>query len=169
MTPSLDFYLPYELAVAPNPYGLAHNLKLTTVAASGFCFELWQPLLGQLLLPEEAMLLKGDCPRVEEICALLVEALGASLMAPNSIAVTGLSHWRQVRASLGSAFDAIALQAHLRQAPMDQSDIWRVQTALDMPGQQLVFLRILPWGTGYQLEALPQRLQLHAEGSTMVS
>ncbi len=164
MTSSLDFYLPYELAVAPNPYGLAHNLKLTTVVASGFCFELWQPRLGQLLLPKEAMLLKGDCPRVEEICALLVEALGANLTAPNSTSVTGLSHWWQVRAALGSAFDAIALQTHLRQTPADQSAIWRVKTALDRPGQQLVFLKILPWGAGYQLEVLPQRLQLQAKG-----
>lgn len=164
----LNPIIPSELAIAPNPYGITRSLKLTTVSVdANHCFELWQPRLGQLLLPHEAMLLKGDCPRLEEICARLVETLGVYLISAGTIRLSELHSWQEVQSMLGLSLDAIAI--HSSSA---QSDIYgRGQYLMPstMAKQQITFLKLVAMGSGYQTELLPLRLQLIDQSMMMVA
>lgn len=74
-------FLSLDLAVAPNPPSLIANLKLVTIPIDAYtCFELWIPSGQSRLMPEEALLLKDDYLRLEEICGKLVWLLGANLV-----------------------------------------------------------------------------------------
>lgn len=80
-----EAFIPNELAVAPNPFGIAPNLKLVTIPVDAYTsFELWLPKPNAALLPEEAMLLVGDRLRLEEICASLTWLLGATPIGQDS-------------------------------------------------------------------------------------
>jgi len=160
----MDFDVPYELAVAPNPYGMTHSLKLTTITIVNFCFELWQPLPDQPLLPQEAMLLKGDCLRVEEICALLVEAMGAQMRDLDNEITETLHQWRQVRQKLASSFDAIAVHSTLSAETSATNEFLREHASLHAADQYLVFLKFVELETGYQVEALPYQLSFAQVG-----
>jgi hypothetical protein len=166
----IDAIIPSELAVAPNPYGITRNLKLTTVAVGAdHCFELWQPTLGRLLLPQEAMLLKGDCPRLEEICAHLVETLGVHLISAGTIHLSELHSWKEARAMLGSSLDAIALHSPLAQAQFDIYHRGQNLVPSAIAKQQITFLKLVALGSGYQIELLPLRLQLIDQPMMMVA
>jgi len=159
-----DFDVPYELAVAPNPYGMTHSLKLTTITAVNFCFELWQPLPDRPLLPQEAMLLKGDCLRVEEICALLVEAMGVQMVDSGNQTTEILHQWRQVRRKLATSFDAIAVRSTLPAETTATNEFLREHASLHASDQYLVFLKFVEIKTGYQVVALPYQLSFAKVG-----
>ncbi|MGA7937131.1 MAG: hypothetical protein WCA35_26505 [Kovacikia sp.] len=90
-------FIPNEIAVAPNPLALTPNLKLTTIPIDSYtCFELWIPAKN-VLLPQEAMLLKGDRSRLEEICARLTWLLGAKFIGNDSSSQSLIYDWREVQ------------------------------------------------------------------------
>jgi hypothetical protein len=114
----LDSFIPVALAVAPNPLGLPSNLKLTTIPIDAYtCFELWTPTAQGTLLPEEAMLLRGDCARLEEICAKLTDFMGATLASDDAVKhdaplLQATNSWQEIRSKLYAReadFDAIAV------------------------------------------------------------
>ncbi|MBW4519971.1 MAG: hypothetical protein KME16_09780 [Scytolyngbya sp. HA4215-MV1] len=115
----LDTFIPTELAIAPNALGLTCNLKLKTIPIDAqLAFELWSPEAAGKLLPEEAMLLQRDLPRLEEICAKLVWLLGATYMdEEGACAGESISSWQSVTQMLqarGYRVDAIEV-THLPQ------------------------------------------------------
>lgn len=161
----LDSFIPLALAVAPNPLGLPFNLKLTTIPIDAYtCFELWLPAAHGKLLPEEAMLLRGDRARLENICARLTDFMGATLSGSGGsnhdepLLRMSTSCWQEVRSALyevGADFDAIAV-TYLPQViyPSTQDGglpAWTLQQA----GWSVSFLTLHPIATGFRSEALP--------------
>ncbi len=124
----IDSFIPNELAVAPNPLALTPNLKLITIPIDAYtCFELWIPA-NAVLLAEEALLLKGDCVRLEEICAKLIWLLGAKFIGNGHVATQSLIYdWGEIEnhiRKLGREFNAIGV-TYLPQAisPDNEGDI----------------------------------------------
>jgi hypothetical protein len=156
-----EAFIPVALAVAPNPLGLPSNLKLTTIPIDAYtCFELWMPEAHGVLLPEEAMLLRGDCSRLEEICARLTNLLGATLVshAEQSFQVP-VDRWQHIRSALyetGANFDAIAvtyLPQVIHQTPSSKGVLagWTLQQA----GWSVSFLTLQPTKNGFHSSTLP--------------
>ncbi|MBW4471610.1 MAG: hypothetical protein KME45_14560 [Stenomitos rutilans HA7619-LM2] len=156
----LDSFIPVALAVAPNPLGLPSHLKLTTVPIDAHtCFELWTPKTDDILLPEEAMLLRGDCSRLEEICAKLTSLLGARLMSNGARMQPTTDCWQEIRRVLyesGADFDAIAV-TYLPQMIYPTAtreggvSAWTLQQA----GWSVSFLALQPTKEGFRSTVLP--------------
>jgi hypothetical protein len=155
----LDSFIPLELAVAPNPLGPALNLKLTTIPIDAYtCFELWMPPIEQPILPEEAMLLREDYRRVEEICARLLWLVGGKLSnqlgqsLTNSISPS-IHNWQQILQHFhqsGQSFDTIGI-AYLPQTVKPYCTGTGSLTAWAMtPVQwQITFLSLESYQSGY--------------------
>ena len=162
----LDSFIPVSLAVAPNPLGLPSHLKLTTIPIDAYtCFELWMPDAHGALLPEEAMLLRGDRARLEDICAKLTDFMGATLTNNSTpkhakrLLQTSISGWQELRAMLdeaGATFDAIAV-TYLPQViyPSLTHDSGQPAWTLQQAGWRVSFLTLHPIATGFRSEALP--------------
>ncbi|PSB23725.1 hypothetical protein [Stenomitos frigidus] len=162
----LDSFIPVAFAVAPNPLGLPSNLKLTTIPIDAYtCFELWMPTANGTLLPEEAMLLRGDRARLEDICAKLTDFMGATLASSTASNHTEPSvqtpthNWGAIRRKLyeaGADFDAIGV-TYLPQViypSLDQESglpAWTLQQS----GWSISFLTLHPIATGFRSDALP--------------
>lgn len=129
----IDSFISSDLAVAPNPLGLVSNLKLLTIPIdSQTFFELWVPIANNFLLPEEAMLLKGDCLRLEEICEKLTWLFGATSSQQETIGLPEPDHdWLHVMALLdqaGARFDALTIDC-LPQAIFPNASLDGIATA----------------------------------------
>lgn len=157
-------FIPVELAVAPNPLGLTSNLKLTTIPIDAHtCFELWMPDTHRVLLPEEAMLLRGDRDRLEEICAQLIDLLGATI-GRDSDYQTSVDCWQRVRSVLRSAdadFDAIGvayLPQMLASSPIRKGNLtaWTLQQAQ----WSISFFKLQPLAFGFRAQALPVKVTI---------
>ena len=86
-----DSFISADLAVAPNPLGLISSLKLVTIPVDAYtAFEIWVPMENAVLIPEEAMMLIDDRPRLEEICGKLTWLLGATLVVGETASVREL-------------------------------------------------------------------------------
>ncbi|XHX80044.1 MAG: hypothetical protein RBJ76_08990 [Stenomitos frigidus ULC029] len=157
----IDSFIPVELAVAPNPLGLPFNLKLTAIPIDAYtCFELWMPDAGGTLLPEEAMLLRGDRSRLEEICAKLTDLLGATLSHDEELHYPApVDRWQQVQSALydaGVSFDAIGvtyLPPNLYPNPISKGGLtaWTLQEARWC----ISFLKLQPLPLGFRSHTLP--------------
>ena len=156
-----DSFIPTELAVAPNPLGLPSNLKLTTIPIDArTCFELWMPEARGTLLPEEAMLLRGDRARLEEICAKLTDLLGATLSNDTEPGDSlSFDRWQGIRTALyeaGADFNAIGityLPQRLYPSPTRSGGLtaWTLQQARWC----ISFLALQPLPNGFHAKALP--------------
>lgn len=156
-----DSFIPVALAVAPNPLGLPSNLKLTTIPIDAHtCFELWMPNGQGILLAEEATLLRGDCSRLEAICAKLTSLLGAKLISDDLQGFqTPIDCWQTIRRALyetGATFDAIAvtyLPQVIYPTGTKEGDLtaWTLQQA----GWSITFLALEPAQTGFCTTVLP--------------
>lgn len=156
-----DSFIPVALAVAPNPLGLPSHLKLTTVPIDAHtCFELWTPEVEVTLLPEEAMLLRGDRSRLEEICAKLTSLLGAKLVSDDpQWFQSPTDRWQEIRQNLyetGTDFDAIAV-TYLPQVIYPTAtrkgnlQTWTLQQA----GWSVSFLTLQAVNAGFRSTILP--------------
>ncbi len=110
----IDSFISPDLAVAPNPLGLVSNLKLITIPVdSQTFFELWVPMYNDDLLPEEAKLLKGDRPRLEEICEKLTWLFGATVFSQETVCIQepdyDWSHLMELMDQSGAQFDALTI------------------------------------------------------------
>ena len=161
----LDSFIPVALAVAPNPLGLPSNLKLTTIPIDAYtCFELWTPTGNGTLLPEEAMLLRGDRARLEEIAAKLTDFMGATLVSNDAVdrdapLLQGTSSWQEIRSELyatGTDFDAIAV-TYLPQViyPSRTQEGGLPAWTLQQAGWSISFLTLHSIAVGFRAEALP--------------
>ncbi|WP_421657088.1 hypothetical protein [Leptothermofonsia sp. ETS-13] len=153
----IDSFIPTELAVAPNPLGLAPHLKLTTIPIDAYaCFELWMPTTNTALLPEEAALLKGDRSRLEEICARLTWLLGARLIGCEKEACQSLIYdWREVQRLLqlcGGEFNVIGV-TYLPQVVYPDSTVssWTLRPA----SWKVSLLNLKVAEIGFEVEVLP--------------
>ena len=165
-----DSFIPTALAVAPNPLGLPSNLKLMTIPVDAYtCFELWLPAASGALLPEEAMLLRGDCARLEDICAKLTDFMGATLTRSDvakhdmPLLQIPIGCWRDLQSLLhqaGVAFDAIAvtyLPQMIYPSPLEGGlSAWTLQQA----GWSVAFLTLHPIATGFRAEVLPFKVTI---------
>ncbi|UBF24723.1 hypothetical protein K9N68_24080 [Kovacikia minuta CCNUW1] len=160
----MNSFIPNEIAVAPNPLALTPNLKLTTIPIDAYtCFELWIPA-NILLLPEEAMLLKGDRSRLEEICARLTWLVGARFVGNESQTPPVLIYdWREVQSqirTLSEDFNAIGVtylpQAISPDAEDDISPSWTLRP----PSWNISLLSLKPVSSGFGLEILPFSLSI---------
>jgi hypothetical protein len=161
----IESFIPNELAVAPNPLGLAPNLKLTTIPVDANSrFELWMPLGDEILMPEEAMLLRGDCSRLEEICDRLVWLLGARLVTEQQEAYPSLAHdWRTVKQLIeqnGGKFSALSF-SHIPQSisPCHTNSMGTSWT-LYPTSWHILPLELKPYGKGYQVVSSPVQVLL---------
>lgn len=162
----IDTFIADELAVAPNPLGTLFNLKLTTVPVDAYtCFELWVPPTNSILLPEEAMLLRGDRLRLEDICARLVWLLGATLLEGETPLNAKPDYdWRSIlkqMAQMKAAYDAIAVEYFPQTiAPGYTNDgipnAWIIRPAT----WQVNFLGLQPAASGYCAKPLVFKLLL---------
>lgn len=157
----LDSFIPAALAVAPNPLGLPSNLKLTTIPIDAHtCFELWMPEAQGLLLPEEAMLLRGDCSRLEEICAKLTSLLGATLIGDEVQRMQPtIDRWQEIRQVLGETgadFNAIGVN-YLPQViyPTTVNEGGLPTWTLQQAGWSVSFLALQPTQAGFRATTLP--------------
>lgn len=158
-----DALIPTELAVAPNPFGLAANLQLMTIPVDAYtAFELWMPKPNALLLPEEARLLVGDRPRLEEICLNLTWLFGATLIEqdqrinqePQPTGQNLLYDWQAVQQRIGpsgSQFDAIGItyQPQTIYPSLTSSSASRAWTLRPFLWN-IWFFDLKPWANGYQ-------------------
>uniref|UniRef100_A0A832H349 Uncharacterized protein n=1 Tax=Oscillatoriales cyanobacterium SpSt-402 TaxID=2282168 RepID=A0A832H349_9CYAN len=162
----IDSFIPSDLAVAPNPPGLASSLKLVTVPVDAYnFFEFWMPSEEASLIPEEAMLLKDDRLRLEEICGKLMWLLGADLLSGNKICTQEpLYDWqsfvRLIRQS-GRHFDAITIQyspqtIHPSNTEGDRPRAWTMTPSTWC----ISFLEFNPVERGYQVNPLPLSLAI---------
>ncbi|HEY9618621.1 MAG TPA: hypothetical protein V6C64_17385 [Microcoleaceae cyanobacterium] len=166
LQPMIDTFIADELAVAPNPLGTLFNLKLATIPVDAYtCFELWVPPANGVLLPEEAMLLRGDRSRLEEISARLVWLLGATLLdGETTLSPKPDYDWKTILRKflqLGVKFDAIAVDyAPQAIAPSysneDLPNAWIIRPAT----WQVKFLVLKPAATGYYAKPLAIKLSL---------
>ncbi len=167
-----DSFIPAELAVAPNPLGLAPNLKLTTIPVDAYtCFELWMPTANAQLMRAEATLLMEDCSRLEEICSKLIWLIGAKLIHPQEPHHQRLIYdWREVRQHLeasGHYFNAIAIRYQPQTIcphPQDNnfSTTWTWQPAR----WQVHLLHLNSFSKGFAVNVLPISLAI-ANGDTI--
>lgn len=156
-----DAFILNELAVAPNPLGLAPNLKLVTISVDAcISFELWLPKPDTALLPEEARLLVGDRPRLEEICATLTRLFGAVLIGQDGYDDPTPTHdWRVVQHCLyrmGTQFDAVGVNYQLHAFYSGCADSSRVYEAVSTarrlkPIWDVSFFDFKPLGNKYQI------------------
>lgn len=166
-----ESFIPVALAVAPNPLGLPSNLKLTTIPIDAYtCFELWVPEAHGALLAEEAMLLRGDCARLEEICARLTSLLSATLISHDmQCCQAPIERWHDIRSALSEAgvnFDAIAvtyLPQVIHPNPSQEGSLanWTLQQA----GWRVSFLALQSIATGFRSTALPIEVVITSEQS----
>lgn len=162
----IDTFIADELAVAPNPLGTLFNLKLATIPVDAFtCFELWVPPATGILLPEEAMLLKGDRLRLEDICARLVWLLGATLFEGETVLNPQPEYdWKMILQRMlqrGAMFDAIAVDYFPqticpRYANDGIPNAWTIRPAT----WQVRFLLLQPAASGYCAKPLATKLLL---------
>jgi hypothetical protein len=174
----MDSFIPSDLAIAPNPFGLASNLKLKAIPIDAHnSFELWTPSEKHLgsgleispegggLLPEEAMLLKNDRPRLEDICRRLTWLLGATLSLADAVEPeVHTQDWVAIVERLWQAnirMDAIAID-HFPQAiclseaaPSSQPE-WIVKPAL----WHIRFLELQPQTRFYQAIVQPAQVTI---------
>ncbi|MCL6435727.1 MAG: hypothetical protein K6T90_16245 [Leptolyngbyaceae cyanobacterium HOT.MB2.61] len=153
----IDSFIPAELAVAPNPLGLAPHLKLTTIPIDAYaCFELWMPTTNTALLPEEAALLRGDRSRLEEICARLTWLLGAKLIGCKAEACQSLIYdWCEVQRLLqqyGREFNVIGV-TYLPQ--MIYPDLAASSWTLRPASWKVSLLNLKAVEIGVEVEVLP--------------
>lgn len=158
----IDSFIPTELAVAPNPLGLAPHLKLTTIPIDAqTCFELWMPATRSTLLPEEAMLLRGDRSRLEEICARLTWFLGARLLRCETETCDSLIYnWREVQRLLhqsGVDFHGLGVSYNPQAIYPDETmRAWTFRPA----SWKISFLILKSIETGYAVELSPVSLSI---------
>ncbi|MBL1175719.1 hypothetical protein [Pantanalinema sp. GBBB05] len=162
----IDTFIADELAVAPNPLGTLFNLKLATIPIDAYtCFELWVPPANGILLPEEAMLLRGDRLRLEDICARLVWLLGATLIADETLLNAKPEYdWRillKQMAQLKAQFDAIGVDYFPQTiCPSYANDgipnAWTIRPAT----WHVKFLALQPAASGYCAKPLALKLSL---------
>lgn len=154
-----DAFIPNEVAVAPNPFGLAPNLKLVTIPVDAYTsFELWLPKPNATLLPEEAMLLVGDRPRLEEICASLTWLLGASPIGQDDHDDPIPTHdWRVVQRwvhQVGGQFDGIGVNYQPQTLYPSVTDEGAATAWTLKPFTwNISFFDLNPLGSKYQVEA----------------
>jgi hypothetical protein len=166
MNQTMNSFIPPDLAVAPNPFGLASSLILKTIPIDAFTsFELWLPLEGSILIPEEARLLMDDRPRLEEICGKLTWLFGAAVYAHDAIySQEQYYDWRSLINSMRQAemrFDAIAVVYHPQAIlPTNSEDgmpnAWTVRPST----WQSFFLELNPGDRGYSVKTLPIHLSI---------
>lgn len=173
----MDSFIPDELAVAPNSYGIAPNLKLVTVAIDAYtCFEQWVPTAPGTIMQEEGILLISDRPRLEDICARLTWLLGAQIPqlgeAAQSLAVRD---WNTVLAHLQRthlAFNALEVTylphtiCPLQNRPSSEAtaDMAAPVTAWQFRpvGWNVSFVNLKPLGDVYEVCILPVNLVITA-------
>jgi hypothetical protein len=158
----IDSFIPTELAVAPNPLGLAPHLRLTTIPIdASTCFELWMPITNSALLPEEAMLLKGDRSRLEEICARLTWFLGAQFIGCEAAACQSLIYdWREVQRLLRQSdirFNVLGVTYVPQKIyPDERMRAWTFRPA----SWKVSLLDLKSIATGFEIEILPMSLSI---------
>ncbi len=152
----IDSFISSDLAVAPNPLGLVSSLKLLTIPVdSQTFFELWAPIGHDLLLPEEAMLLRGDRPRLEEICEKLTWLFGATSSDQETICIQEPDYdWLHVMGLVdqtGTHFDALTVDC-LPQAIFPNASLDGIATAWTVRPLtwQIRFWQLEPVGRGYR-------------------
>lgn len=157
----IDSFISSDLAVAPNPLGLVSSLKLLTIPIdSQTFFELWAPLGHATLLPEEAMLLKGDRLRLVEICEKLTWLFGAtaSHQEPACIQEPDYDwlHLMELLDQAGVRFDALTIDC-LPQAILPNASLDGIATAWTVRPLtwQVHFWELEPVGRGYRPLRLP--------------
>jgi len=165
--PINDVLIPTEFAVAPNPLGLAPNLKLTTIPIDAYsCFELWMPLAGGRLLLEEGLLLMGDFPRLEDIAGRLTWLLGGKLDHLDGLtAPVTVDSWKQVQQTLqqsGMMANALGIE-YLPPLvfPQEMADGEPIAWTFQPSGWRVVFFNLRPIDQGYQVEQLSYQVQIH--------
>ena len=165
----IDSFIPNEIAVAPNPLGLSPNLKLTTIPIDGSSqFELWMPLTGGTILLEEGVLLKGDRPRLEEICDRLVWLLGAHLIQPEQethpyLHTSPIYDWGSVKQFLkqsGVAFNALGFSYMPQEICSSYSQTGGTTWMLYPASWTILLLNLQPAGKGFQVATLPVQVLL---------
>lgn len=166
----IDSFVPIELAVAPNPLGLASHLKLTTIPIdTQTCFELWMPPSDALILPEEAMLLAGDRPRLEEICAQLTWLLGANLESAGTLGLLQqVQDWQMVQQAIqqsGFQVDALGVM-HTPQAICSSEAGKSATWTLCPTSWTVLFFGLQPIDNRYRVDQYPIRLTI-ATGQTV--
>lgn len=156
----IDSFIPTELAVAPNPLGLAPHLKLVTIPVDAYtCFELWMPTGGAALLPEEAMLVRGDRSRLEEICARLTWLLGARVVGcEDEVSQSLIYDWREVQRLLQQAaapFNGVGV-TYLPQSicPDETVSSWTIHPT----SWKISFINLKAVGKGFEYELLTTSL-----------
>jgi len=157
----IDSFIPTELAVAPNPLGIASNLRLTTIPIDAYtCFELWMPPTDTVLLTEETMLLRGDRARLEEICAKLTWLLGAKIVGHEEyLRPTLVDSWQGIQLAMqqiDARFDAIVVN-YLPQAicPNLNKEGLSLGWTLRPASWTVSFLAFTPVNNGFRAVMLP--------------
>ncbi|MBF2029635.1 MAG: hypothetical protein IGS48_23225 [Oscillatoriales cyanobacterium C42_A2020_001] len=157
----IDSFIPSDLAVAPNPPGLASSLRLVTVPVDAYnFFELWMPPEEASLIPEEAMLLKDDRLRLEEICGKLMWLLGADLLSGDKICTQEpLYDWQSLMRLIhqsGQHFDAITVHYSPQTIrPSNQEGNRPCAWTIAPSTWCISFLEFSPVERGYQPNPLP--------------
>jgi hypothetical protein len=166
MNQKMNSFIPPDLAVAPNPFGLASSLILKTIAIDAFTsFELWMPNKESILIPEEARLLIDDRPRLEEICGKLTWLFGAAVYSRDSICSQEQYYdWRTLINSMRQAdmqFDAIAVE-YLPQAiqPTHSDDEMPTEWTVRPSTWNCFFLEFNQSDRGYRINTLPTHLSI---------
>lgn len=162
----IDSFIPPDLAVAPNPLGLVSSLKLITIPVdSQTFFELWVPICDDNLLLEEAKLLKGDRPRLEEICEKLTWLFGATVFNQETICVQEPDYdWLHLMTLInqsGAHFDALTID-YLPQAILPHTTSDGIATAWTVRPLtwQIHFWQLNPVARGYSPLLLPIGLSI---------
>ncbi len=157
----IDSFISSDLAVAPNPLGLVSSLKLLTIPVdSQTFFELWAPIGDDTLLAEEAMLLRGDRPRLEEICEKLTWLFGATSSDQKTVCSQEPDYdWLHLMGLLeqsGALFDALTID-YLPQAILPDASLDGIATAWTVRPLtwQIRFWKLEPVGRGYRPVQLP--------------
>lgn len=160
----LETLIPAELTIAPNPLGLTQNLKLESIPIDAqTSFELWMPLPGSVLLPQEAALLKHDFTRLEEICANLVWLLNGIWVDEQERPLNWtVERWQDATNILRRqhfSLDTISVRylppaIRLLRDEDVQSQSWIIQPAR----WRFSFLELQPWKKGYKAVPMPVSL-----------
>ncbi|MGQ9873519.1 hypothetical protein [Leptodesmis sp.] len=157
----IDSFISSDLAVAPNPLGLVSSLKLLTIPVDAQTFfELWAPIRDDTLLAEEAMLLRGDRPRLEEIREKLTWLFGATSSGQETVSSQepdyGWLHLMGLLEQSGTLFDALTID-YLPQAILPDATLNGITTAWTVRPLtwQIHFWKLEPVGRGYRPVQLP--------------
>lgn len=163
----LGSFIAPDLAVAPNPLGPSLNLKLTSIPVDAYTFfEFWMPSEHSPLLSEEALLLKNDCDRLEDICSRLIWLFGGQVTLGKTAATqTVITDWQQCKELFHQAnayYDALtvnylpqAIYADV-EADEDLPATWMIRPST----WQLSFWELKPLEHGYQALQLPFSLTI---------